>query len=173
MLPPSSNKSALTLFLEIDDVLLNTFLCDENFGYMANPSAKDPDHEFFLKETRQPVLVYKRDNMSEFMEYLKKERIDGGIETILYSTGQKYYIDRLVEIIDPKREVFQHFLYYNACYTFEKQDEDIHFLVKDISRFQNRDLKRSVLLDPRPINFIMTPENGYPVIPYSAEFKNS
>lgn len=73
---------------------------------MANPSAKDPDHEFFLKETRQPVLVYKRDNMSEFMEYLKKERIDGGIETILYSTGQKYYIDRLVEIIDPKREVF-------------------------------------------------------------------
>ena len=26
-----------TLFLEIDDVFLHTFLCDENFGYMANP----------------------------------------------------------------------------------------------------------------------------------------
>ena len=27
-----------TLFLEIDDVFLHTFLCDENFGYMANPA---------------------------------------------------------------------------------------------------------------------------------------
>jgi hypothetical protein len=48
MLPPKKHKDALTLFIELDDTILNTFLCDENFGYMANPSAKDPEHEFFL-----------------------------------------------------------------------------------------------------------------------------
>jgi hypothetical protein len=55
MLPPlhiAAEKKPLTLFMEIDDVFLNSFLCDENFGYMANPSAKDPEHEFFLAETR-------------------------------------------------------------------------------------------------------------------------
>ena len=40
----------MTLFLEIDDVFLHTFLCDENFGYMANPSEKDHDHEFLIEE---------------------------------------------------------------------------------------------------------------------------
>jgi len=55
MLPPmhiAAEKKPLTLYMELDDVFLNTFLCDENFGYMANPNAKDPEHEFFLPETR-------------------------------------------------------------------------------------------------------------------------
>ena len=42
----------LTLFLELDDVLLHTFICDENTGYMAKPTFKDPEHEFMLKEVR-------------------------------------------------------------------------------------------------------------------------
>lgn len=52
MLPPQTSKKALTIFMEIDDVFVNTFLCDENFGYMANPASKIPEHEFFLPETR-------------------------------------------------------------------------------------------------------------------------
>ena len=51
-LPPPARPGTFSLFMELDDLLLNTFLCDENFGYMANPNAKDPEHEFFLKETR-------------------------------------------------------------------------------------------------------------------------
>lgn len=174
MLPPmhiSADKKPLTLFFELDDVFLNTFLCDENFGYMANPSAKDPEHEFFLAETRQPVLVYERDHMTDFLNFLKSSKQEG-IESIVYSTGQKFYIDKLLEILDPRKEVFSHILYQNACYEFEKVDEDIHILLKDISRFQNRDLRRSVLMDPKPVNFIMTPENGYPVVPFNAEYVN-
>jgi TFIIF-interacting CTD phosphatase-like protein len=106
-LPPLRTKSSkpLTLYLEIDDVLLHTFLCDENFGYMANPASKDPEFEFFLQETKQPVLVYLRDNMNEFLDYLRTSREDG-LETVLYTTGQKVYTDKLLEIVDPKREVF-------------------------------------------------------------------
>ena len=41
-------NGALTLFLELDDVLLHTFICDENTGYIAKPTFKDPEHEFML-----------------------------------------------------------------------------------------------------------------------------
>ena len=74
--------------------------------------------------------------------------------------------------MDPKKEVFAHTLYQNACYTFSKGDEDISLLIKDISRFRNRDPKRSILVDPKSTNFIMTPDNGYPAVPYSAEYEN-
>jgi TFIIF-interacting CTD phosphatase-like protein len=111
-LPPMRTKGdkPLTLYLELDDVFLHTFLCDENFGYMANPASKDPEHEFFLVESKTPVLVYLRDHMQEFIDYLKTARKDG-VETVLYTTGQKVYVDKLLEIVDPRRELFQHFLY--------------------------------------------------------------
>lgn len=38
------DKDKLTLFIEIDDVILHTFICDENFGYISNPASKDPEH---------------------------------------------------------------------------------------------------------------------------------
>jgi hypothetical protein len=60
-------EDKLSLFMEIDDMLLHTFICDENFGYIANPNAKDPEHEFFMEEIRQPVLVYMRDHWQDFV----------------------------------------------------------------------------------------------------------
>jgi hypothetical protein len=44
-------------------------------------------------------------------------------------------------------------------------------VIKDISRFKNRDLKRSVLLDPKLTNFILSPDNGIPAIEYNAEIE--
>ena len=44
---PESEQHKLTVFLELDDVLLHTFICNENFGYIANPNAKDPEFELF------------------------------------------------------------------------------------------------------------------------------
>jgi hypothetical protein len=73
--------------------------------------------------------------MRDFLDYLKKGKNDGSLEPIVYTTGQKFYIDKLLDICDPKREIFDEVLYQNACYAFEKEDEDIHLLVKDISRF--------------------------------------
>jgi TFIIF-interacting CTD phosphatase-like protein len=51
-----------------------------------------------------PIRVYVRDYMKEFMEYLKKNKND--IETILYTSGVPEYANMLVDIVDPKREVF-------------------------------------------------------------------
>jgi hypothetical protein len=47
-------------------------------------------------------------------------------------------------------------------------------MIKDISRFKHtRDMKRSVMADPNPMNFMLCPENGLPFAPYSAEMDTS
>lgn len=158
----------MTVFIELDDVFLHTYLCDENFGYIANPNSKDPEHEFLIAENQQPVLVYERDHMREFLEYLKKNKPD--IEPVIFTTGQPIYSERLLNIVDPDRRIFEHAFFRNACYLFEHHDEDITVFVKDITRFKTRDVKRSVLIDSKHLSFMMSPENGLPAIPYNAEY---
>ena len=75
-----------------------------------------------------------------------------------------------MKILDPEREIFKTCLYQNACYKFEIKEDNILYMIKDISRFKNRDIRRSILLDPKPVNYIMTPENSMPVFEYTAEF---
>jgi len=79
----------LTLYIELDDFLLHTFICDENFGYLQNPASKEPEFEFFLEEIRQPVLVYMRDYWKEFLEYLKDN--EDYFDPILYTSGLEPY----------------------------------------------------------------------------------
>lgn len=57
----------MTVYIEPDDFLLHTFICNENFGYMSNPNSKEPEFDFFMEEIKQPVLVYMRDHWSDFM----------------------------------------------------------------------------------------------------------
>lgn len=102
------------------------------------------------------------------MEYLKEN--SDWIDPIVFTTSQKTYTDELLKILDPNKELFQTLLYTNACYLFEIKEENIIYMIKDISRFRNRDIRRSVLLDPRPINYMMTPENCIPCSEYNAEF---
>jgi TFIIF-interacting CTD phosphatase-like protein len=91
--------------MELDDVLLHTFICDENFGYIANPIQKDPEHEFFMEEIRQPVLVYMRDHWEEFMQYLKDN--SDYIEPIIYTSALQPYTEKVLQYVDPNREVFK------------------------------------------------------------------
>lgn len=169
-IPDVEQEGKLTLFMELDDVLLHSFICDENFGYIANPASKDPEHEFFVEEIRQPALVYMRDHWQDFMDFLKKN--EDIIEPIVYTSALQPYTKHLINILDPQREVFKHFLFQNACYIFEIKEENILYLIKDVSRFRNRDIRRTVLLDPKPINFMMTPENSIPIFEYTAEYQN-
>ena len=80
------------------------------------------------------------------------------------------YADHLLDLIDPDHEIFEARLYRNACYLLEKKDDDLFMFIKDISRFANRDLRRSVLLDSRAVSFFMSPKNALPCEAYTAEF---
>ena len=81
------------------------------------------------------------------MDFLKEN--DEFFEPVIYTSGLKPYTERILNILDPEREVFKYYLYQNACYIFEVKEENILFLIKDISRFSNRNIKRSLLLDSK------------------------
>ena len=110
-----------------------------------------------------------RDNLDKFLDYLRESKPD--IEPILYTKTQKIYADKILSVIDPAREVFEHVLYQDACYRLEVPPEegDIDDFIKDISRFKNRDIKRSILADSNRIAFLMTPENSLPVYAYHGD----
>jgi len=162
-----TQNGGLTLFLELDDVLMHTFICDENTGYIAKPIFKEPEHEFMLNEVRLPILVYERDHLEDFMKYLQENK--GEIETVVFTRAERIYVDAILKILDPQKKVFDHILTQNACYRLFKEDDDVDHFLKDISRFKNRRLERSVLADPDSLNFAMTPENGLPIMPYKGE----
>ena len=99
----------MTLFIEPDETLLHSFICDENFGYIANPASKDPEYEFFQAEINQPVLVYMRDHWREFLDYLKEN--DNYIEPIIYTSALQPYNKHIMNILDPHEEIFKTVLY--------------------------------------------------------------
>lgn len=115
-LPDKVNKDSLTLFMELDDIILHTYIYDENFGFMSDPAAKDPEYKLKLGPKNMPIHLYLRDYMQEFMDFLKENR--DKIETIIYTSGVPEYTNLIINAIDPKREVFQHVLYQGACYIF-------------------------------------------------------
>lgn len=90
-------------------MLLHTFICDENFGYISNPGQKDPEHEIFIKEINQPALVYMRDNWAQFVKYLEDNK--DWIDPIIYTTGLHPYTNNIMNLIDPEKKVFNHRLY--------------------------------------------------------------
>ena len=109
-----------------------------------------------------------RDHWEDFVKFLKDNK--DFIDPVIYTTALSPYTSKLIDIIDPQKEVFKTFLFQNACYIFEIKEENVLYLVKDISRFRNRDIRRSIIIDPKPINFMMTPENAIPATEYTAEY---
>ena len=136
---------------------------------MADPAPRDPEFQFTHGPMNHPIKVYTRDYMQEFLDFLKEDQQKGKLEVILYTSGVPEYTNRLLDYVDPKREIFKHCLYQGACYILEKKDEDLYMLLKDVARFRNRDMKRSILIDPQPLNFLLNPENGLPCVQYNAE----
>jgi len=50
-----------------------------------------------------------RDYWKEFMDFLKEN--DEYFEPVIYTSGLKPYTQRILNILDPEREVFKHYLY--------------------------------------------------------------
>jgi TFIIF-interacting CTD phosphatase-like protein len=71
---------------------------------MADPAPRDAEHILKFGPKNMPIKVYMRDHVTEFMEFLKKNK--NSIETVLYTSGVPEYANMLVDLLDPKREVF-------------------------------------------------------------------
>ena len=81
----------MTVFVPLDDFLIYSYIPDTNLGLYDKPKFKNYHFQVDLVDFKTIAYVYLRDHLLEFMEYL-----DIHFEPILYSTGEKYYVDKVV-----------------------------------------------------------------------------
>jgi TFIIF-interacting CTD phosphatase-like protein len=153
-------KNKLTLFLPFDDILLYNFIPDDNFGMSEIPKHKDFDFRLELPEYKTFAYVFLRENFNEFMEFINEN-----FEPILYSTGEKNYVDKLLNIIDPGN-IFGIKLYQQDCHLYKDTSQNHLEYLKDINMFTNRSLKKKIILDNSPFNYLLSPDNGIPNFNY-------
>mmetsp|Transcript_4520 Transcript_4520/g.4994 ORF Transcript_4520/g.4994 Transcript_4520/m.4994 type:complete len:278 (-) Transcript_4520:209-1042(-) len=164
LLPPRDLKfnNKLTVLVEMDEVLLHAFAPSEEETYMNAPQ-RDYDALLHFKKYDTYLSIYLREHLDEFLNYLKENT-----EPVLYCTGEKDYIELVMDKIDPGSKIFQHRIYQEGCSRIEYQEEQVYDFVKDLD-WVGRDLKRTVLLDAKPFCFWPNPNNGIPVIEYYAD----
>lgn len=81
---------------------------------------------------------------------------------MIFTAAMQPYADRVLDIFDKERQVFQHRLYQEACNELEYSKEDLKELVKDLDLL-GRDPKRAILIDTKPLAFWCNPDNGVPI----------
>jgi len=149
-----NKKNKISLFLPVDDILVYTYIPDENFGMSDIPKHKDYDFRLELPEYKTFAYVFLRDNFAEFMDFISEN-----FEPILYSTAERNYIDKLLNVIDSSN-VFSIKLYQQDCHLYKDTTQNYLEYIKDINLFTNRNLKQKVLLDSSAFNYLLSPDNG-------------
>ena len=100
-----------------------------------------------------------RPHASRFLHFLR-QNLDK-FEPIIYTSGVPEYSNQLIDILDPNGNIFEHRLFQNACYKLELKEDDLIHIIKNVRRFKNRSLRRSVMVDTHPLTFLMAAENGF------------
>ena len=80
-------------------------------------------------------------------------------ELISFTTESKEYSDIILKEIEKNRKYFDYNLYKEHCTLYGNK------FVKDISKL-GRDIKKIIIVDDDPNNFILNPENGIQISPY-------
>ena len=138
--PYNPDSEKLTVFIEMDDTFLHVFYPDAHEGYLNQP-LRDFDHYLEFPEYDTYLNVYKRHNFDKFLDYLRSET-----QAVVFSTGSKVYVDKILDLFDPDYEVFKLRLNQEDCDLVEYEKEEINEFVKDLD-WIGADLNRSVLID--------------------------
>jgi TFIIF-interacting CTD phosphatase-like protein len=155
-LPAQSDefKGKTTIFVPLDEVLLYSYIPDENLGLFDMPKFREYDYRIDLPEYKTFALIFLRDYYDEFLDFLQDN-----FEPILYTTGEKLYTDKLLSIVDPNN-VFKYRLYQDDCHLYKNTKDNLVEYLKDINLFTNRSLKKKILIDYSALNFVLSPDNS-------------
>lgn len=80
-------------------------------------------------------------------------------EIVIFTASMKYYADRLIKILDPKRKFISEVFYRDTC-CLTRNDKR----VKDLTVFQNIPLSDMILVDNNMYCLWPQPQNGIPIL---------
>ena len=85
-------------------------------------------------------------------------------KVITSKVGQQAYADAVLNLIDPKKEIFSMRLYRHNCTQVKIENETIY--IKDLRILRGINLKDVVIIDNSILSFAYQLDNGIPIVPY-------
>lgn len=137
------------LLLDLDETLIH---CTGDLSQMG----KFDMEVDFINQDGIPLtgLLNVRPGARQFLERMAEH-----FEVAIFTASMKYYADRILRIIDPRKQFISHVFYRESCAKtrYEK-------LVKDLTVFGNVPLKDMILVDNNMYCMWPQPSNGVPIL---------
>ena len=156
LLPPSTDKSKLTLVLDMDETLIHSSFVNINEEPTTN---KTYDTSIKMKCREFTCYGQCRPHLEEFLEQMSQH-----YELVCFTASDQCYADPILDIIDPKRTI-KHRLYRDSCYMI------CGAYVKDL-RCLGRPLERTIILDNNLWSFVFQMDNGIHIKTWKGDEKD-
>lgn len=149
-----------TVILDLDETLIHTLQVETAEKTYNKLEVINLKCFFPALQKDMPFQIIKRPSMDLFIEMLSLK-----FEIIVFTAGEKYYADAILDAIDPFRKInFR--LYRENCI-----QRGIYF-IKDL-RILNRDLANCIIIDNSVVSFMGQLDNGIPITSFVGDKDDS
>lgn len=156
------DRNKITLFMSFEDILLYSYIPDENFKMYYSPQHKEADFKFSFME-KGSVYIYLQDNIYKFIDY-----VSSNFNLVLYHTGEDEYVKKIIDKIDIDKR-FSVIYGQEQCHLYSnKGNEEIEYL-RDINLFTDISNKRKIIISKPSYENILCADNTYLVHPFNPD----